>query len=49
MELRETKPTPIQRVLNAWNKYSSEDFHKYIYDYGDILLEAERDLIDGNK
>ena len=39
--------TPMQRVLIAFEKLTTEDFHKYIYDHGDSLLEEEEDLING--
>ncbi len=39
--------TPMEQVIDALHKFNAEDFHKYIYDYGDILVELEKDLING--
>jgi hypothetical protein len=40
-----SKLTPMQRVIRAFNRLSADEFHKYIYDHGDALLEEEQDLI----
>ena len=39
------KKTPMEKVLHAFNRLGKEEFHKYIYDYGDILLEEEDDMV----
>jgi alpha-glucuronidase len=40
-----SKPTPMQKVIRAFNRLSADEFHKYIYDYGDVLLEEEKDYL----
>ena len=39
------KKTPMEKVLHAFNRLGKEEFHKYIYDYGDVLLEEEEDIV----
>jgi hypothetical protein len=35
----------MEKVINAFNRLGKEEFHKYIYDYADVLLEEEQDMI----
>jgi len=39
------KKTPMEKVLHAFNRLGKDEFHKYIYDYGDVLLEEEEDMV----
>lgn len=43
--LNNSSKTPMQRVINAFNRLSADEFHKYIYDHGYALLEDEESLI----
>lgn len=36
----------MQKVIKAFNRLSADEFHKYIYDHGDVLLEDEQELIN---